>query len=192
MNIQTKLCFITTISGWTLHGLTTRLVRKLDVPHKGKILHKSTKWTDPIRVNFLHKSTTWMDLIRVNFYISPQSGRTLRGIKICIHKVDGPLEGSRFMSTKWTDPIRVKNLHISPQSGRTPLGIKICIHKVDGPLEGSRFMSTKWTGPTRVKNLHKFTKWTDPTRDQNSYPQSGRTPRGIKIHVHKVDGPNKG
>ena len=35
-NIQTKLCFITTVSGRTLRGLTTRLVRKPDVPYKGK------------------------------------------------------------------------------------------------------------------------------------------------------------
>ena len=34
--IQTKLCFITTVSGRTLRGLTTRLVRKPDVPYKGK------------------------------------------------------------------------------------------------------------------------------------------------------------
>ena len=49
---------------------------------------------------------------------------------------------------------------------------------MDGPHEGSKFMSTKWMVITRVKNLHRSTMWTDPTRDQ--------------IHVHKVDGPNKG
>ena len=91
--------------------------------------------------------------------------------------------------TRWTDPTRDQDS--CPQSRRTPRGIKIHIHKVDGSREGSRFMSTKWTDLTRVKNLHKSTKWTDPTRDQNSYPQSGRTPQGIKIHVHKVDRPNK-
>ena len=119
--------------------------------------------------------------------------------------MDGPYEGSKFVSTKWTDPSRDQDLcpqseraqqgsktYISSQSGQTPRGIKIHIHKVDGPLEGSRFMSTKWTDLTRVKNLHKSTKWTDATRDQNLYPQSGWTPLGIKIHVHKVDEPNKG
>ena len=39
--------------------------------------------------------------------------------------------------------------------------------------------SIKWTDPTRVKNLHKSTKWTDPKK-------------GIKILVHKVDGPHMG
>ena len=79
-NIQTKLCFITTVSGRTLQGLTARLVRKPNVPpppHKGKILHKSTKWTDPIRVNPLCKSTKWTDLTRVKNIINPQSGRIL-------------------------------------------------------------------------------------------------------------------
>ena len=75
-----------------------------------------------------------------------------------------------------------------PYTGKTSTQV----HKVDGPHEGLKFMSIKWTVTTRVKNLHKSTKWTDPTRDQDSCPQSGRTPRGIKIHVHKVDGPNKG
>ena len=57
--------------------MTTRLVQKLDVPHKEKILHKSTKWTDPIRVNPFHKSTKWTDLKRVKNIISPQIGQTL-------------------------------------------------------------------------------------------------------------------
>ena len=77
-----------------------------------------------------------------------------------VHKVDGPHEGSIFMSTKWTDPTRVN-----------------CLTK-----------TTKWTNPTRVNCLTKSTKWTDLTRNQILSPQSGRTPRGIKIHVHKVDG----
>ena len=78
--------------------------------------------------------------------------------------MDGPHEGSRFLSTKWTDPIRVKKLTL--------------VHKVDGPHGGSRFLSTKWTDPTRVKTYIS--------------PQGGRTPRGIKILVHKMDGSNKG
>ena len=137
---------------------------------------------------------------------SPQSGRTPRGIKIHVHKMDGPHEGSKFMSTKWTDPTRVKNLHkstkgtyptrdqnscprsgrsqqgikiyIGPQGGWTPRGIKIHVHKVNGSHDGSKFMSTKWTDPTRVKNLHKSTKGIDLTRDQDSCPQSGRTQQG--------------
>ena len=32
----------------------------------------------------------------------------------------------------------------------------------------------------------------DPTRGQDSSPQSGRTPQGDKILVHKVNGPHKG
>ena len=119
--------------------------------------------------------------------------------------MDGPHEGSIFISTKWMDPKRDQDSH--PQSGRTPRGIKIHIHKVDRPHEGSRFMSTKWTDPTRVNFLTKSTKWTDPTRDLYSAhkvdgphkgltvwqsPQSGRTTRGIKIHIHKVDGPYEG
>ena len=138
---------------------------------------------------------------------SPQSGRTPRGIKIHIHNVDGPHEGSRFMSTKWKDPTRVnyltkstkwmdptrdqysthkvdgphKGLTVwqSPQSGRTTRGIKIHIHKVDGPYEGSRFMSTKWTDPTRDQySAHKgLTVWQSP--------QSGRTPWGINIQPTK-------
>ena len=100
-----------------------------------------------------------------------------QGIKIHIHKVDGPYEGSRFTSTKWTDPTRDQyscpqsertpwglTVWQSPQSGRTPQGIKIHIHKVDGPH----------------------------TRDQDSHPQNGRTPRGTKIHIHKVDEPHVG
>ena len=121
------------------------------------------------------------------------------------HKVDGPHEGSIFMSTKWTNPTRVNCLTKStkwmdphegskfistkwtdptrdqdsrPQNGRTPRGTKIHIHKVDGPHVGSIFMSKKWTDPTKVNCLTKSTKWTDPTRDQYS--------------AHKVDEPHKG
>ena len=66
----------------------------MDGPYKGKILHKSTEWTDPTRVKNL----------------------------ISYHKVDGPYKGKILhKSTKWTDPIRVKS-YITPQSGRTQLG----------------------------------------------------------------------
>ena len=71
-----------------------------------------------------------------------------------VHKVDGPHEGSRLQSTKWTDPTRVK-LHkstiwteltkgqdSSPQSGQTPQG----------------------------SNLHKSTTWTDPMKGQDVSP----------------------
>ena len=54
--------------------------------------------------------------------------------------MDGPHEGSRFMSTKWTDPTRVKYLH----------------------------KSTKWTDTTKTNYLTKSTKWTDLTKDQYS------------------------
>ena len=50
--------------------------------------------------------------------------------------MDRPHEGSRFMSTKWTDPTRVN-----------------CLTKF-----------AKWTDPTRVNCLTKSAKWTDPTR----------------------------
>ena len=80
----------------------------MDGPNKGQELNKSTKCTDPIRVNF---------------YISPQSGRTLHGLTTrLVHKLDGPYEGKiQRKSTKWTDPTKVKNL-MSPQSGLTQQG----------------------------------------------------------------------
>ena len=93
--------------------------------------------------------------------------------------MDEPLKGLKFMSTKWTNPTRVKNLYKStkwtdpvrdqdpcPQSGRTqlrsnnlhkstkwtnPTRNQIRVHKMDEPLEGLRFMSTKWTDLTRFK-----------------------------------------
>ena len=163
----------------------------MDGPHEGSKF-MSIKWTDPTRdQDSCPQSgrTPW----GIQTYISPQGGWTSRGIKIHVHKMDRPHEGSKFMSTKWTDPTRVKNLRksikgtdptrdqnscprsgrsqqglktfIGPQSGRTPRGIKIHVHKMDGPHERSKFMSTKWTDPTRVKNLHKSTKEIDPTRD---------------------------
>ena len=137
----------------------------------------STKWTDPARVKNLHKSTRWTNPTR-DQDSCPRSGRTQQGLKnyvlkvdepnkgqklTQVHKMDGPHEGSRFLSTKWTDPTRVKKL--CPQSGRTQI---------------------------RVKNLHKSTRWTDPTRDQDSCPQSGRTQQGSKNYVHKMDRPYEG
>ena len=93
-------------------------------------------------------------------------------------------------STQWTNPTR--DQYSCLQSGRTPRGLTVDqVHRVDGAHNGSIFMSTKWTDPTRVNCLTKSTKWTDPTRDQYLGPQSGQTPRGINIHVHKVDGPHE-
>ena len=50
----------------------------MDGPNKGQELNKSTKWTDPIRVNV---------------YISPQSGRTVQTFNVHVHEVDGPYKG---------------------------------------------------------------------------------------------------
>ena len=93
-----------------------------------------------------------------------------------VHKVDGPHKGSRFLSTRWTDPTgdkdscpqsgrtqRGSKTYISPKSGRIPRGIKIHVHTVDGPNKGKFFYVS---------------------------PQSERTPKGVKIRAHKVDGPN--
>ena len=57
-------------------------------------------------------------------------------------------------STKWTDPMRVKNFD----------------------------KSIKWTNSTRVKYFDKSTKWTNPTRVKYlTSPQSGRTLQGLNI-----------
>ena len=64
--------------------------------------------------------------------------------------MDEPLEGLKFMCTKWTDPIKVKNLYTSTK-WTDPTRDQIGVHKMDRPLEGLRFMSTKWTNLTRVK-----------------------------------------
>ena len=64
--------------------------------------------------------------------------------------MDEPLKGLKFMSTKWTDPTRVKNLYKSTK-WMNPTRDQIHVHKMDEPLEGLRFMSTKWTDPTRFK-----------------------------------------
>ena len=91
------------------------------------------------------------------------------------------------MSTKWTDPARVKSLHkptrwmdpardqdSCPQSGRTQLRPNN-LHN--------------WTDPTRVKDIHKSTRWTDPTKVRNFSPQNGRAPQEYTIRPnHKVDG----
>ena len=51
------------------------IVHKVDGPYKGQLLDKSTKWTDPVRVNF---------------YIRPSNGWTKLRLKIWgVHKVDG-------------------------------------------------------------------------------------------------------
>ena len=153
------LCFITTIRGRTLCGLTTNLVRKMDKmdgPNKGQNWHKSIRWMDPVikilihkvdgpnNGQNLHKSTRWTDPTRVKTYISPQGGRTARGIKILVHKVDGPNQAQNLhKTTRWTDPTRVRNF--SPQNGRASQEYTIRpIHKVDGymfqqmhwPLDG--------------------------------------------------------
>ena len=57
-------------------------------------------------------------------------------------------------STKWTDPMRVKNFD----------------------------KSIKWTNSTRVKYFDKSTKWTNPTRVKYlTSPQSGQTLQGLNI-----------
>ena len=60
---------------------------------------------DPTRVNYLTKSTKWMDPTRFKY--------------LTVHKMDGPHEGSKFISTKWTNPAMDQYL----------------AHKVDGSLE---------------------------------------------------------
>ena len=181
----------------------------------------STKWTDPTKVKNLYKSIKGTNPTR-NQNSCSRSGRSQQGSKTYIDPQSGRThEGLRFMFTKWTDLTRVKNLHKSikgtdptrnqnscSRSGRSQQGSKSYIDPPSGRIhEGLRFMFTKWTDLTRVKNIHKSIKGIDPTRNQNSCPrsgqsqqglktyigpQSGRTPRGIKIHVHKVDGPHEG
>ena len=72
-------------------------------------------------------------------------------------------------STKWTDPMRVKNFDKSikwTNSTRVKYFDK----------------STKWTNPTRVKYFDKSAKWTDPTKVKNfTNPQSGQTLQGLNI-----------
>ena len=110
-----------------------------------------------------------------------------------VHKVDGPHQGSRQKSKKWTDPTRVTNLYKStkwtdptkghdpgPQNGRTQPGSNL-------------YKSKKWTDPTRVTNLYKSTKWMDTTKGHDPRPHNGRTkPCQQLIHVHDMDGPNNG
>ena len=60
----------------------------------------------------------------------PNQGHKL----IQIHKVNGPHQGSRPQSTKWTDPIRVTNLYKSI-TWTDPPRVKTIVHKVDGPNE---------------------------------------------------------
>ena len=108
---------------------------------------------------------------------------------------------TKIITTKWTDPTRVKLIqihnptkgqHHSSQSGRTQPG-------------SNSYNSKKWTDPIRVKliQVHKvdgshqgstppFTKWTNPTRVKLISPQSGRIPPRVNTTVHKVDGPNQG
>ena len=76
--------------------------------------------------------------------------------------MDGPHKGSKFMSTKWTDPTRVNYLTKSTKW-------------MDHTRDQNSCPQSKQT-PTRVDGLTKSTKWTDPMRDQYS--------------VHKVDGPH--
>ena len=73
----------------------------------------------------------WTDPTRVKAYISPQGGQTVWGIKILVHKVDGPNQGQNLhKTTRWTDPTRVRNF--SPQNGRASQEYTIRpIHKVD-------------------------------------------------------------
>lgn len=85
-----------------------------------------------------------------------------------VHKVNGPHEGSRLQSTKWTDP--TKGQYTSPKCGRTPQRVKTLVHKVDGH-HGSK----KLTRVHNVDGLHKGSgsksiKWTDTTKGQNSSP----------------------
>ena len=61
----------------------------------------STKWTDPMRVKCLTKSTKWTDPMRVKC-LTKSTKRTdpTRFKHLTVHKVDGPHEGSIFISTK--------------------------------------------------------------------------------------------
>ena len=61
---------------------------------------------------------------------------------------------TKIITTKWTDPTRVKFIQFQ---------------KVDGPNQGQTYKSTKWTDPTKGQT-YKSTKWTDPTRVKLTSP----------------------
>ena len=135
-----------------------------------KNLHISTKWTGPTRdQSSCPQSERTQQGSKT--YTSPQGGWTPWEIKILIHKMDGPHQGLKFMSTKWTDPARVKNLHKStrwtnptrdqdscPRSGRTQQGLKNYVLKVDEPNKGQNYTSPQVVGHHEgytIKPIHK-------------------------------------
>ena len=77
----------------------------------------------------------------------PQSGRTPpRVINLYkVHKVDGPHQGLKTYTKKWTDPTKGHKLMRSPQSGRTPPRVKNLykVQKVDGPNKGRTYITPK-------------------------------------------------
>ena len=104
----------------------SRPVHKMDGPDQGHKLiqiHKmdrlnqgsrpqSTKWTGSTRVTNLYKSTKWTDSTKGQDH-SPQSGQPQPGSQTFTKsaKWTDPTKG-QDQSTKWTDPVRVKNLNI--------------------------------------------------------------------------------
>ena len=103
---------------------------------------------------------------------SPQSGRTTWGIKIHIHKVDRPYEGSRFMSIKWTDPTRVNCLTKSTK-WTDPIRDQYSAHKVDGHHKGLTVWQNSQSGQTPQGINIQSTKWTDTYSNRCTDPMTG-------------------
>ena len=104
--------------------------------------------------------------------------------------VDGPHQGSRPQSIKWTDPTRVKLIQIHKvdrlHQGSRP------VHKVDGPNQGHKLIQIH-----KVDRLHQRSR---PIHKVDGPDQGHKL---IQIHkvdrlhqgsrpVHKVDGPDQG
>ena len=78
-------------------------------------------------------SSKWMDPTRVKTYISPQGEQTPRGIKILVHKVDGPNKVKNLhKSTKWMDTKKTTYLTKSTKWTDLTKG-QYSAHKVDEP-----------------------------------------------------------
>ena len=106
----------------------------MDGPNQGKNILKSTKWTDPTKVQDN----------------SPHNGRTQPGSNL-------------FKSTKWTDPTKGQHnsphngrtqpglkTYSSPQSGRTSPRVKTQVQEMDGPNQGHKLIQSprnEWTQP---------------------------------------------
>ena len=77
-------------SGQIQLGFKTRQVHKVDGPSESKLLDKVD---GPYEGSSLGKSTKWTDPTRIQYLTGPQSGWTHLGLKSRqVHKVDGPYE----------------------------------------------------------------------------------------------------